>query len=355
MFWLWFAVNSSVVSVVLGGVLLSLGMSLRQTIVATLAGIAVSCVPLGLGTLAGKLSGQPTMVVSRASFGHFGNILPASLALLTRVFLGGVLLWFLAVGITRILLEARLQGPFAETQLMILTFAIGFLLALVIAFFGYGLIARVQLAISVVSAIALIGLIVVPAWFLVPLMVALARSLLSGVVVSNYSGGFAVQALGAPVRRPIALVVVSIMVAIVTILLIVSVGDFTLMLRDVATTLAVPVTAWVGIFAWEMMIRVRRFDSRSLLQRGGNHADFRWLNVGAFLSISVIGFGLTTASVIWLTWQGYLFWLFGVRADSHLGSTDLGVLVTFLLGILTPLVAGIPAIRRQERPIPVGN
>lgn len=456
MFWLWFAVNSSVVSVVLGGVLLSLGMSLRQAIVATLAGIAVSCVPLGVGTLAGKLSGQPTMVVSRASFGHFGNILPASLALLTRVFLGGVLLWFLAVGITRILLEAQLQGPFAVTQLTILTFAVGFLLALVIAIFGYGLIARVQLLVSVISAIALIGLIfvtwpvvnfaaalmigdgpwilvltgavlvfsfvglawamssadlaryqspgssvgtsmlwtafgaalpaflliaygallaasnravaigflerpfetvalLVPAWFLVPLIVALGLSLLSGVVVSIYSGGFSLQALGVPVRRPIAVVVVSVMVAVVTILLIVSVGDFTLVVRDVATTLAVPVAAWVGIFASEMMIRVRRFDSRSLLARGGNYADFRWANVGAFLVISVIGFGLTTASVTWLTWQGYLFWMFGVRADSELGSTDLGVLVALLLGILTPLVAGIPAIRRQERPNPVGN
>ena len=53
-------------------------MSLRQAIVAILAGVALSFLPLGLGTLAGKWSGQPTMVVSRATFGHVGNILPRS-------------------------------------------------------------------------------------------------------------------------------------------------------------------------------------------------------------------------------------------------------------------------------------
>ena len=42
--------------------------------------IALSFLPLGLGTLAGKWSGQPTMIVSRASFGHVGNILPAMAA-----------------------------------------------------------------------------------------------------------------------------------------------------------------------------------------------------------------------------------------------------------------------------------
>ena len=45
------------------------------------------------------------MVVSRASFGLVGNIVPAILAVLTRVFWGGVLLWLLAISIARLLVD----------------------------------------------------------------------------------------------------------------------------------------------------------------------------------------------------------------------------------------------------------
>ena len=54
------------------------GMSLRQAIVAALAGVAISFLPLGLGTLAGKWTGQPTMIVSRATFGLAATSFPPS-------------------------------------------------------------------------------------------------------------------------------------------------------------------------------------------------------------------------------------------------------------------------------------
>lgn len=449
LFWLWFAANASVVSVAFGGVVLSLGMSLRQAIVATLAGVAISFFPLGLGTLAGKWSGQPTMVVSRATFGHAGNILPAVLALLTRLFWGAILLWFLAAGTARILTGADLGGGLTETQLTILALAVGFVLALVIAFFGYGLITRIQLALSIVSAVLVVGLVVVtwpavnirnaltigdgpwilvlsgavlvfsfvglvwavssgdlaryqrpgssgassmlwstfgatlpafvliaygavlaasdpavasglletpldtialliPVWYPVPLIAALALSLLSGVVITIYSGGFALQAIGAPMRRSASVVVVGAGLAVVAVLLAFVVGDLTAMLRDVATSLAVPIAAWAGIFGAEMMIRHRGFDTGSLLRRGGTYPLVRWVNLVALLVASAIGFGLTTASVGWLAWQGYLFELLGVPAGGELAASDLGVLVALALGLLVPIVAGIPAIRRQE-------
>lgn len=450
LFWLWFAANSSVMSVAFGGALLSLGMSLRQAIVATLAGVAISFLPLGLGTLAGKRSGQPTMVVSRATFGLVGNVLPAILALVTRLFWGALLLWFLAAGTARVLVGAELGGPLSETQLTIIGLAAGFLLALVIAFFGYGLIARIQLALSIVSGLLVVGLVVItwpavdiptaltvsdgpwilvvtgavlvfsfvglvwavssadlaryqrpgssgassmlwstfgstlpaflliaygallaasdptvasglietpldtialliPIWYPVPLVAALALSLLSGIVITIYSGGFALQAIGATMRRSASVVVVGVALAAVALLLAFSVGDFNQLLRDVATSLAVPVAAWAGIFAAEMMMRNRRFDSASLLKRGGVYPDVNWVNLAMLLVASAIGFGLTTATVSWLGWQGYLFGALGVPLSGDLAGSDLGVFVALLLGILTPIVAGIPAIRRQEQ------
>ncbi|MCC6270642.1 MAG: cytosine permease [Microbacteriaceae bacterium] len=449
LFWLWFAANSSVVSLAFGGAVLSLGMSLRQAIVATLIGVSVSFLPLGLGTLAGKWSGQPTMIVSRATFGHLGNILPASLAIIVRVFWGAVLLWFLAAGTARILIGAELAGPLSESQVMIIGLAVGFLLALVIAFFGYGLIARIQMVFTIISALLIAGLIVItwpavdipaaltlgdgpwilvltgavlvfsfvglvwavssadlaryqrssgsgaasilwstfgatipafvliaygavlaasnpdvalglvetpldtiglliPIWYPIPLIAALAFSLLSGVVISIYSGGFALQATGVSMRRAAAVVIVGVAVAALAVLIAVSVGDFALILRDVATSLAVPIAAWAGIFGAEMMIRNKRFVSESLVTRGGMYADFRWLNLSMLIVATAIGFGLTTASVSWLGWQGYLFGIMGVPLSSDLAGTDLGVFVALVIGIFTPIIAGIPGIRRQE-------
>jgi len=452
LFWLWFAANSSVVSVAFGGAVFSLGMSLRQAIVATLIGVAISFLPLGLGTLAGKWSGQPTMIVSRATFGHLGNILPAIFALVVRVFWGAVLLWFLAAGTSRILVGAELAGPLGESQVTIIGLAVGFLLALVIAYFGYGLIARVQLIFTIISAILIVGLIVItwpavdipaaltvgdgpwilvltgavlvfsfvglvwavssadlaryqrpgtsgtasmlwstfgatipaftliaygavlaasnpdvatglletpldtialliPIWYPVPLIAALALSLLSGVVISIYSAGFALQGTGAKMRRSAAVIIVGVAVAAVAIGITLSVSDFVLVLRDLATSLAVPMAAWAGIFGAEMMIRNRGFNSQSLIQRGGVYPDVNWVNLAMLVVSTVIGFGLTTATVSWLSWQGYLFSIAGVPLTSDLAGSDLGVFAALLLGLLTPIVAGIPSIRRQEQPL----
>ena len=108
MFWLWFAATSSLVSVGVGATLFTLGLSLRQMLVAALVGVALSFLPLGLGTLAGKWSGQPTMVVSRATFGLRGNVVPAALALLTRLFWGAVLLWLVGSAVGTLAHVARL-------------------------------------------------------------------------------------------------------------------------------------------------------------------------------------------------------------------------------------------------------
>ena len=68
----------------------------------------------------------------------------------------------------------------------------------------------------------------------------------------------------------------------------------------------------------------------------------------ALVLASAIGFGLTTATVGWLEWQGYLFPLLDVAGTSDLAGSDLGVLVALVLGLLVPIIGGIPGIRRQE-------
>jgi purine-cytosine permease-like protein len=449
LFWLWFAANSSLVSLAFGGVLVALGINLRQAIIAAIAGIALSFLPLGLGTLAGKRSGQPTMVVSRATFGVVGNILPALIGLFSRLFWGAALLWILGAGVANILEGAKLTFGFSVENLTLMGMGAGFVIALVIAIFGYGLIARVQLVVSIISAILIAGFIVLtyhyvdiakalttpdgswtlvitgavlvfsfvglawansssdlaryqrvgtsggtsmlwatfgmglpsfvliaygsvlaasnpqiasalvanpldtlgrmlPVWYPAPLIAGTALSIISAVVLSIYSGGFALQSAGISARRPVAVVIVGVLVAAIAAGLTLTVTDFAGLFRDFATTVAVPVAAWAGIFAAETMIRKRRFDSASLLRRGGVYADARWLNIIMLVFISIIGLGLTSATVSWLSWEGYVFTALGIPLDSALASTDLGVLVALVLGVFWPVIGGIPAIRAQE-------
>jgi len=448
LFWLWFAANSSIVSVAFGAVLLGLGMSLRQTIIATLAGVVLSFVPLGIGTLAGRRSGQPTMIVSRATFGVRGNIVPAIIALVSRVFWGAALLWLLAQAVASTLDTANLTGSLSTPQVVILCLGIAFVLALIVAFFGYSLLARFQLVVTVLSLVLIVGLIaltwqyvdfgaalqvqdgpavlvvtgtvlvfsfiglvwansssdlaryqsgngsaagsaawatigttlpafaliaygallaasdpaiaaglttdplatiagMLPLWYPIPVIAATALSLLSGIVISIYSGSFALAAVGIRVKQTVSTLIVAVLVFGVG-WAISELGDFSLLFRDLATTIAVPVAAWAGIFAAEVIIRNRAYDSDSLVRSGGIYPAVRWVNLVAFVLITAVGFGLTSSTVDWLSWQGYIATPIGVDALTDLSGADIGVIVALVAGLLVPTIGGTRAIRRQE-------
>lgn len=449
LFWMWFAASSSILSLGLGAVVFAIGLSLRQAIVAVFVGVALSFLPLGLSTLAGKRSGQPIMVVSRATFGLLGNILPALLALITRVFWGAVMLWLIASAVAIVLAGAELDAGLGEGMLLLIGLGAGLVLAAGTAFLGFGLLARLNVVLAVISGLLIVGLIamtasyididealtnpdgpwiltltgavlvfsfvgmvwahsggdlaryqsgqssgagamlsssfgaalpafvlvgygallaasnkgiaqgfvtapldtlalLLPNWYPIPLLAATALSLLAGLIITLYSGGFALQSLGLRLARPWSVLLVAALTGAIAALLTFGVSGLNEIFRDAATTLAVPTAAWIGLLSAELMIRSRRYASGSLLKRGGVYPDVHWVNLSAFVVISAIGFGLTTASVSWLSWQGYLFGPLGQPLDGDLAGTDLGVLVALLLGLLVPIVAGIPGIRRQE-------
>ncbi|MHB1235278.1 MAG: purine-cytosine permease family protein, partial [Microbacteriaceae bacterium] len=399
LFWLWFAANSSVITVAIGATVFSLGLSLRQSVIATLAGVAVSFLPLGLGTLAGKRSGQPVMVVSRAVFGLVGNIVPATLALIIRVFWAAALLWLFALTSGAILAGGGSGTAPLTTGMLV----VGFLVIVGVALFGYGWIVRIQSVLSIVSALSIVGFIaatsrsihlstalstadgpwtlviggivlvfsftglawatssgdlaryqrpagpggdsmlwstfgvalpafvlvsygsllaasnpslvggliadpiqtisaMLPGWYALPLMTVASLSLLSGAIISLYSGAFALQAIGSRIRREWAVAAVSGGLVVMTLVISLGIHDFAGVFRDLATTVAVPVAAWAGIFAAELMIRNRRFSTRSLLGSGGLYPMINWLNSIMLVVASLVGFGLTTASLGWLDW-----------------------------------------------------
>ncbi|WP_348788034.1 cytosine permease [Leifsonia sp. NPDC080035] len=449
LFWLWFAGTSSLISVGVGATLFELGLSLRQLLVATLVGVALSFLPLGLGTLAGKWSGQPTMVVSRAVFGLRGNVIPTVLALVTKLFWGAVLLWLAGSAAGSLsTAEGWSSGPAAPTMLAL---TVTILAAGAVAYFGYGLVARVQLVLTIASAVLIVVMVMatwrhvdlglalavpdalwthvvtgavlvfsylglawamsssevaryqrptssgatgmlwatfgagvppfvlvsyggllaasnpgasddlagdpvgalerlgLPAWYSVPLLLAVGLSLISALVLTIYSAGFTLDALGVRLGRRWSTLVVGGVVAVSGFVLAATVDELDSVIRGVPTALSVPVAAWAGLFAGETMLRTRRFHQPSLLRRGGVYPDWRWPNVVMLVVATVVGLGLVSSPLPWLAWEGYLFRLAGVDPHAGIGASNIGVALALVLGLVTPMLTGIREVRRQER------
>jgi NCS1 nucleoside transporter family len=84
LFWVWLGGNVSITYVIIGAVLVGLGLGFWAALGAIVLGNFFYVV-VGLGGITGPRTGTATMVVSRASFGQRGNLLPTLLAWLTVV------------------------------------------------------------------------------------------------------------------------------------------------------------------------------------------------------------------------------------------------------------------------------
>jgi purine-cytosine permease-like protein len=85
LFWPWCASNVSVLAVSYGSFVLGFGLSLAQALVAAVVGAVLSFLLVGLVSIAGKRGSAPTLVLSRAAFGRFGNGLPGAVSYLLLV------------------------------------------------------------------------------------------------------------------------------------------------------------------------------------------------------------------------------------------------------------------------------
>jgi nucleobase:cation symporter-1, NCS1 family len=85
LFWPWAGANVSLLALSYGAFFLGFGISFKQSTIAAFVGTIGSFFLVGISSLAGKRSNAPTMVLSRASFGVKGSILPGALSYLIFV------------------------------------------------------------------------------------------------------------------------------------------------------------------------------------------------------------------------------------------------------------------------------
>jgi nucleobase:cation symporter-1, NCS1 family len=85
LFWPWCASNISVLAVSYGAFVLGFGIGLWQALIGATIGAVVSFFLVGLVSIAGKRGSAPTLVLSRAPFGRWGNSLPCLVSYLLLV------------------------------------------------------------------------------------------------------------------------------------------------------------------------------------------------------------------------------------------------------------------------------
>lgn len=444
-FWLWFAVSASALTIGIGALLVADGASLRQAILAALLGVALSGFLLGVVTRTGRWSGQPTIVVGRATFGTVGNALPAALAVLVRVLWAAAALVLSGLGVADVLVASNLDGGLDRSVLAALVAGGGLVLAFGCALLGFGAIATVGAVVAPVAGVLAVGVVaftadrvdlegalsipdgswallvqggvlvlsvvglawvssggdlvryqarsssgsaaalwtalgialpalaliswgallaasgtglaeslvaspvaalasLVPAWFTVPLMAAIALSLVAAAALSLYSGGFAVLTLGPAGPRWAGVVVSAIVAAALLAGLLVAGGGLDGVLRDALVVLAVPVAAWAGIVGTETLLRRRRVHAASLLSRAGVYPAARWGPLAGLVLATAVGWGLVDGGSALAGWTGYLFSAFPALSSDWLTS-DVGVVIALVLGAITAL-ATLPALRR---------
>jgi purine-cytosine permease-like protein len=141
LFWPWAGANVSLLALSYGAFFLGFGISFRQATIAAFVGTIGSFLLVGISSLAGKRSNAPTMVLSRASFGVKGSILPGALSYL--IFVGWetvlVSLATLATGT----IFARVGGIDNNVALM-LGFVVAVSLTVVGGVLGFSVIMRLQ-------------------------------------------------------------------------------------------------------------------------------------------------------------------------------------------------------------------
>jgi purine-cytosine permease-like protein len=157
LFWPWCASNISVLAVSYGAFVLGFGIGLWQAVIAAVVGAVLSFFLVGLVSIAGKRGSAPTLALSRAAFGRYGNTLPC---LVSYVLLVGweTVLVALSTLATATVFE-RLGWSHGDGT-KIIAFAVVALVIVLAGIMGFDLIMRLQKYLTVALIIVTVVYVV---------------------------------------------------------------------------------------------------------------------------------------------------------------------------------------------------
>lgn len=150
LFWPWCGANVSLLALSYGSFFLGFGISFWQATFAALIGTTLSFALVGVSSLAGKKSNAPTMVLSRATFGVRGSIIPGTLSYL--IFVGWEIVLISLATLSTGTVFIRIGG-LDRNSAMALGFVVAVALTVSAAVIGFSVIMRVQRALTVVTLV----------------------------------------------------------------------------------------------------------------------------------------------------------------------------------------------------------
>ena len=151
LFWPWCGANVSLLALSYGAFFLGFKISIWQTVIAATLGTVLSFLLVGVSSLAGKKSNAPTMVLSRASFGVKGNIVPGFLSYLIFVGWETVLVSLATLASGTVFVRA---GHIDRNLAMILGFVIAIGLTVFGGVLGHSIIMKLQKLLTLVTVAA---------------------------------------------------------------------------------------------------------------------------------------------------------------------------------------------------------
>lgn len=171
-------------------------------------------------------------------------------------------------------------------------------------------------------------------------------SVLVVLAMSLYSSNLSLHSIGAKLQPAFAqplLGSLSIALAVAGFVYISNIWDA---LTGYALALAVPVAAWSGIFVSDILIRRIAYHEISLSRGYGFYKSVNVVNLSGWVLAIAIGYGLTYIDQPGFGWTGFLADL--LVNQVFWKTTSLGVIISFAIGTLLPVLFGIPRIKRQE-------
>ncbi len=192
---------------------------------------------------------------------------------------------------------------------------------------------------------------ILPTWFLVPFAIVAILGLIGGIIMDLYSSGLSLLATGLRVPRTVATSIDATIMTLGTILVVFFANDFLAPFSGFLTTLGSIIAAWAGIMIAEAIMRKKEYDVDSLFTPKGIYGSINWEAITLILLGTIVGWGLVVNSTSWLSWQGYLL-DFGLGGrEGTLAFSNIGIILSLLIGLIGHLIFGRSAIAKQEEKI----
>lgn len=151
LFWPWCGANVSLLALSYGSFFLGFGISFWQATVAAFLGTVLSFLLVGVSSLAGKKSNAPTMVISRATFGVKGNLIPGALSYLIFVGWETVLVSLATLATGTVFMRL---GGIEHNIAMVIGFVIAVSLTVSAGVLGFEAIMKLQRYITSITVVA---------------------------------------------------------------------------------------------------------------------------------------------------------------------------------------------------------